>query len=398
MLGHESPRTTKIASLRAPEMEGVDPGFLADRAGGQPRDIVGNAPVAMKKIRIGIIGAGWWATFAHIPAILSRPDAELVAVQSRERDKAERVARDFGAKHACTTVDELLAIPELDAVIVSSTPNVHYAQARAALERGLHVLLEKPMTFTAAEARELVELAAKKNLQLLISCPWHFTAHGIEARRLIASGALGDIRMISVLMTNPLDQLLKGINTSPTHGMQNIYVEPRHGSYNDPAIAGGGQIYCQVSHTAAYLTFLTGVRPAEVFAHFDNAGSVNDIYDVLALKLENGALATIASTGATPMSERNYEVRVFGSKAVLQLELWRGTMTLTDFANQRTEFPPLAEKDVYPGRAPALNLIDAVLDPTKNGSPGTLGLASMEVIEAACQSAGSGRNIIIQRP
>ena len=350
----------------------------------------------MKKISIGVIGAGWWATFAHIPAILSRPEAELVAVQSRERDKAEKIARDFGAKHACTTVDELLAIPDLDAVIVSSTPNVHYAQTKAALERGLHVLLEKPMTFTVAEARELVELAAKKNLQLLISCPWHFTAHGIEARRLIQSGALGDIRMISVLMTNPIDKLLKGINTSPTYGMQNVYVEPRHGSYNDPAIAGGGQIYCQVSHTAAYLTFLTGLRPAEVFAHFDNAGSVNDIYDTLALKLENGALVTIASTGATPMNERHYEVRVFGSQAVLQLELWRGTMTLTDFADKRTEFPPLAEDDVYPGRAPALNLIDAVLDPAKNGSPGTLGLASMEVIESACKSARTGRNVKIR--
>jgi len=352
----------------------------------------------MKKIRVGVIGAGWWATAAHIPAIKSHPAAELVAVQSRERTKAEKIARDFGAKHACTTVEELLALPELDAVIVSSTPNVHYAQTKAALERGLHVLLEKPMTFTAAEAHELVKLAARKKLQLLISCPWHFTAHGVEARRLIQSGALGEIKMISVLMTNPLDKLLKGINTSPTHGMDKVYVEPRHGSYNNPAIAGGGQIYCQVSHAAAYLTFLTGLQPAEVFAHFENAGSVNDIYDALTVKMENGALVTIASTGATPLCERNYEIRVFGSKAILQLELWRGTMTLIDFADKRTDFPPLAANDIYPSQAPALNLIDAVLDPVKNGSPGTLGLASMEVIEAACQSASSGRNIIIQRP
>ena len=129
------------------------------------------------------------------------------------------------------------------------------------------------MTFTADEAHELVELAAQKKLQLLISCPWHFTAHGIEARRLIQSGALGEIKMISVLMTNPIDKLLRGINTTPTHGMDNVYVEPRKGSYNDPAIAGGGQIYCQVSHAAAYLTFLTGLRAAEVYARFDRDGS-----------------------------------------------------------------------------------------------------------------------------
>jgi predicted dehydrogenase len=346
----------------------------------------------MKKVRIGVIGAGWWATFAHIPAINSHPNAELVAVQSRERAKAEKIARDFGAKHPCTGIDEILAIAELDAVVVASTPNVHFTQAKAALERGLHVLLEKPMTFTAGEARELVELAAKKKLQLVMSCPWHFTRHGIEARRLIHSGALGEIKMISVLMTNPIDKLLRGINTSPTHGMEKVYVEPRQGSYNDPEVAGGGQIYCQVSHAAAYLTFLTGLRPAEVFARFDRDGSPNDIYNALTITLENGALVSLASTGATPLAERNYEVRIFGSKAILQLELWRGAMTLIDFADKRTEFKPLAENEIYPSHAPTLNFVDAVLGKKPNGSPGELGLAAMEIIEAACESAQTGRN------
>jgi predicted dehydrogenase len=350
----------------------------------------------MSKVRIGVIGAGWWATSAHIPAIQSRPDAELVAVQSRERAKAEKIARDFGAKNACTTVDEMLALKELDAVIIASTPNVHFTQAKAALERGLHVLLEKPMTFTAAEACKLVELAAKRKLQLVMSCPWHFTAHGIEARRLIHSGALGEIKMISVLMTNPIDKLLRGINTSPTHGMEKVYVEPRHGSYNDPAIAGGGQIYCQVSHAAAYLTFLTGLRPAEVFARFDRDGSPNDIYNALTVTLENGALVSLASTGATPLAERNYEVRVFGSWAILQLELWRGAMSLIDFDGKRTEFKALADSEIYPGQSPALNFIDAILGKAANGSPGELGLASMEIIEAACESAQTGRNEIIR--
>lgn len=345
----------------------------------------------MKKVKIGVIGAGWWATTAHIPAVKSHRDAELFAVQSRERAKAEKIARDFGAQHACTGMEELLALPGLDAVIVSTTPNVHYLQAKAALERGLHVLVEKPMTFTADEARELVEIAAQKKLQLLISCPWHFTAHGIEARRLIHSGALGPIKMISVLMTNPIDKLLRGINTTPTHGMENVYIEPRKGSYNDPAIAGGGQIFCQVSHAAAYLTFLTGLRGAEVYARFDRDGSPNDIYNALTITLEDGALASIASTAATPLCERNFEVRIFGSKAILQLELWRGAMTLIDFADKRTEFKPLAENAIYPCQAPALNFVNAILGRKPNGSPGDLGLAAMEIIEAACESAQTNR-------
>ncbi len=119
---------------------------------------------------------------------------------------------------------------------------------------------------------------------------------------------------------------------------------------------------------------------------------MNDIYDTLNLKLENGALATIASTGATPMGERSYEVRVFGSKAILQLELWRGTMKLIDFAGKQTEFPPLAESEIYPAQSPALNFVDAILGKAPNGSSGDFGLASMEIIEAACESAQTGRN------
>ncbi len=345
----------------------------------------------MKTVRIGVIGAGWWATYAHIPAIQSHSHAQLIAVQSREHAQAERITRDFGAKHTCASVGEMLALEEIDAVIIASTPNVHFTQAQAALDSGRHVLLEKPMTFTAGEARELVELAAKRKLHLVMSCPWHFTRHGIEARRLVRSGALGEIKMISVLMTNPIDKLLRGINTSPTHGREKVYIEPCDGSYNDPAIAGGGQIYCQVSHAAAYLAYLTGLRAAEVFARFDRDGSLNDIYNALTVTLENGALVSLASTAATPLAERNYEVRVFGSRAILQLELWRGTMSLIDFDGQRTEFKALAEDEIYPSQSPALNFIDTILGKIPNGSPGELGLASMEIIEAACVSAKTGR-------
>ncbi len=104
----------------------------------------------------------------------------------------------------------MLDLPGLDAVVIATTPNMHYAQAKTALERGKHVLIEKPMTFTAAEAKELCDLAEAQGVQLLISCPWHFTPHGIEVREMIRRGDLGEIRMISLLMTNPIDKLLTG--------------------------------------------------------------------------------------------------------------------------------------------------------------------------------------------
>jgi predicted dehydrogenase len=349
-----------------------------------------------KNLQVGIIGAGWWATFAHIPAVQAHSCADVLAVQCRTQDKADRVARDFGVPHALTSIDDLLNLPELDAVVIATTPNVHYEQARAALQKGKHVLLEKPMTFTVAEAQELCDLADAQGVQLLISCPWHFTPHGLAARQMIRDGKLGDIRMLSILMTNPIDKLLTGINTAPTHGMDNVYVEPNKGSYNDPKIAGGGQIYCQVSHAAAYIPFLTGLKPNEVYAKFDFAGSPNDIYDALTITLDNGALVTLASTAATPMAERNYEVRVFGTKGILLLELWKGTCEYIPFEGERETLPDIPADQIYPDRGPANNLIDAALGLAPNGSDGRLGLASMEVIEAACQSAKSGQPVKIQ--
>lgn len=343
------------------------------------------------KIKCGVIGAGWWATFAHIPALLGHPNAELIAVQKRNRQEARKVADDFGIPIACTTASELLAIEGLQAIVVCSSPNLHYEQASAALALGKHVLIEKPMTLTVAEGVELVAMARNHGTQFLISCPWHYTAHAKEAQRLVRNGDLGEVRMISVLMTNPISHLLRGDSTQPTHGTP--YMHPREGTYSDPKVAGGGQIYAQVCHVAAYLTFLTGAWPAEVFARFHNDGQALDIYDTLNLQMDDSSIVTIASTGATSVGRRDFELRVFGTKGMLFLDLWHGKMEFVPLVGGPRSFPDLPEDAIYPHQAPALNLIDSILDPRRNQSPATLGVAAMDVIEAACRSAKSGSNV-----
>ena len=345
------------------------------------------------RIKCGVLGAGWWATFAHIPAILSHPRAKLLAIQTNDLDRARKVAADFGVPHYCTDAAELLSIEGLEAVVVSSSPHLHYEQAAAALRLGKHVLIEKPMTLTTNQARHLVELADERNLQFLISCPWHYTSHAPVAQRLIREGRLGKLRMISVLMTNPIDHLLRGESSVPTHGTP--YMHPDIGTYSDPKIAGGGQIYAQVCHVAAYLTFLTSVGVGEVFARFHNDDASLDIYDALNLRMQDDTIVTIASTGATSTNRRTYEIRIFGTKGMLYLDLWRGTMEFISMAGEQQVYPDLAPEDIYPHQAPAANLIDSIFDPSCNRSPAALGVAAMEVIEAACISARSGQNVLI---
>jgi predicted dehydrogenase len=354
------------------------------------------------KVRCAVIGAGWWSTAAHIPALKKHAGAELVAVQKRNLAESRKVADDFGIPIACTTVEEVLAIDGLQAVVIGSTPNVHHAQAKAVLEKGMHVLIEKPMTITAAEAEEIVKLAEKKKVHFLISCPWHFTPHGIAARRLIQSGELGNLKLISVLMTNFVEGLYQGLPWEQVYGessnLQNEakpYLTPRLASYSDPKVAGGGQIYCQVSHAAAYLGFLTGRQPVEVFARFDNAGTGVDVYDALNFKLDDGTMVSLASTGATMPSQRDYEIRVYGTKGMLLMDLWRGKMEFHDHKRNVERYPDLSEDEIYPMFAPVENLIDTILGRVPNGSPASLGLFSMKIIEAACRSARTNANVRI---
>ncbi len=349
-----------------------------------------------------LIGAGWWGTSAHMPALLKHPGADLVAVHDRSREKAEKVSADFGVPMACATLDEVLAIPGLEAVIIATTPNVHFDQARAALEAGMHVLVEKPITLTLAEARVLEELANEKGLVLAVACPWHFTAHGKAARELVRSGCLGEMKMISVLMTNFTLGLYQGkawdhaFEQNPElQKSAEVYVPPATNSYSDPSISGGGQIYCQVSHAAAYLSYLTGRQPAEVFARFDNAGMAVDIYDSLSIKLDDGTLVSMASHGATMLTERHYEVRVYGTEGMILLDLWKGKMEFHARDCQITRYPDLSEEEIYPLFAPTENFIDAILGNAPNVSPGDIGVFSMQIIEAAVASAASGRNIVL---
>ncbi len=346
-----------------------------------------------KKIQCGVIGAGWWATFAHIPSLQEHPDVELVAIQNDNPTEAANIAAAFGIPRSYSRVDDLLAKERIDAVIVSSSANLHFHDAYAALDNGRHVLIEKPMTMTAAEAEDLACLAKKRDLQLLVSCPWHYTAHAGEAKRLVRKRELGDIRMLSILMTNPINDLLRGTNTRPTHGQP--YMHPRRGTYSDPKVAGAGQIYTQVCHAAAYLTFLTGARPMEVFARFHNDGAVLDIYDTVNLRMDDGSIASIASTGATSLERRDFEVRVFGTKGILFLDLWRGKMEFVPLQGEPRSYPQLLQEEIYPHKAPARNLIESILDPQANLAPAEIGVAAMEVIEGACRSAQRGENILV---
>lgn len=171
------------------------------------------------------------------------------------------------------------------------------------------------------------------------------------------------------------------------------YQEPGRRSYADPAISGGGQIYTQVSHIGALLTFLTGREPVEVFARFDNTGANVDVYNVVNVKLEGGAIAGICSTGATRKTKRLLPITIYGTEGVIHLDLFDGTMLFQRMDGASREYPKLTAEELYPCDAPVKNLINVVLGRGKNNSPGELGVAAMKVVDGACQSVRTNSNV-----
>ena len=356
----------------------------------------------MDKIRCAVIGAGWWGTFAHVSALQQHPRAHLVAIQHHDPAKARKIAADFDVPHALTTAEGVLAIDELDAVVVSSTANLHYPQAKAALERGLHVLVEKPMTHTLAQAEELVRLAADNNVQLLVGCTFHYNQHAMEAQRLIQSGALGNINLLGILFMDEVLGLYQGVSWksfAADHPDPEVdakpYIEPGQTSYSDPLVAGGGQIFNQVSHAAALALFLTGDRPVDVYGLMNNADTQVDVYDALAFKLARGSIVSLGSSGRIGKAPRHLDVRVYGTRGVIEIELLQGTMQYWSHEGDSQVFPPLTTDDeLYPRFDPAINLVEVALGEAPNRSPGTIGLDTMKIIEGAVQSARTGRNVV----
>src|SRR5574341_667771 len=146
----------------------------------------------MSKVRIGFIGAGWWVTVNHIPILKTRSDVELAGVCRLGQDFLQKIKTEFGIPFGTEDYHDLLKL-DLDGVVVGSPHHLHYEHALAALEKGCHVLCEKPMTLDAAQAWQLVDTARAKNLHLIVPYGWHYKPFVQRAKQLMEDGEVGEV-------------------------------------------------------------------------------------------------------------------------------------------------------------------------------------------------------------
>jgi phthalate 4,5-cis-dihydrodiol dehydrogenase len=146
-------------------------------------------------MRIGIAGLGT-AGRLLVPAVEKHPDVQLAAVADLVPEARESYAAAHGA-HACPDLDAMLALDEVEAVYVATPTHLHHAHVMAALAAGKHVLVEKPMAPTIAEATEMAEAAERAGLCLVVGHSHGYDPPIAAMREIIASGELGRLRLIN---------------------------------------------------------------------------------------------------------------------------------------------------------------------------------------------------------
>jgi len=352
------------------------------------------------KARIAIVGTGWWSTYTHIPHLAEHPNAELVALADRRPDALKKAADSVGRVKSYTDYNEMLASEELDGVIVSTNHTTHYEVAKAALDAGKHVLMEKPMVMHAREAHELTKLAKSKGLTLIVGYPWNYTESSHRARDIIQSGELGVIQYVSSLFTSMTKEFLSGNDQAYTEVFAGYPVTGPGMAYADPKLSGGGQGHLQVTHSAGSLFFITDLQPDLVSSFMQNWGLKVDITNAISARFKPvgtepavGIFGSTGNIGTTGGGELN--INVYCEHGYIMLDNLTGTLIVKRFADQGEErFGPLPAGDTYPRFATSDNLVDVILGRGENISPAEPAVRVVELLEAAYRSAANDGQVV----
>ncbi|WP_305986239.1 Gfo/Idh/MocA family protein [Roseibium sp. MMSF_3544] len=270
-----------------------------------------------RPIRLGMVGGGKDAFIGAVHRIASRIDGcyELVAgALSSTAEKARESGRELGLKEDRIYADfEEMAKREarlkdgIEAVAVVTPNHVHYAAAKAFLKRGIHVICDKPLTSTLADAKKLVKAA--ENSSALFFLTHNYTGYPMvrQAREMVQNGDLGTIRVVQV--EYPQDWL--------TIEQNNKQADWR----TDPARSGAGGSTGDIgTHAFNLACFITGETPESLAADLQSfvpGRQVDDNGHVM-LRYASGARGMLWCSQVAPGNENNLKIRVYGDKGGLE--------------------------------------------------------------------------------
>jgi len=330
-------------------------------------------------VRFAVVGQGYFAQSAILPAFAGAPDCELVALFSDDTTKLDVLKAKYDVPHALgyDQYDEFLRSRAVDAVYIALPNDKHCDFTVRAAAAGVHVLCEKPMAVNSAEAERMVAACADANVKLMIAYRLHFDEGNMAAVELIQKGKLGEPRFFTSAFSQQVND-------------DNSRTEAQHsdGPLYDVGIYCINAIRYLFRDEPTHVTAFASRRPEDPrFREIDEQGSATLLFG-------DGRMATfVCSFGA--VSTGWYEVvgtegrlRVdpaYTNVESLRLELTVGDKTKTKKFRRRDQVA--GEMQYFASRI----LTDQPIEPS-----GEEGLADMRIIEAIREAARTGTRVALQ--
>jgi len=338
-----------------------------------------------KRLKMGIIGCGAIGERLHTPDFAATPEAELVAFCDIIRGKAEALAARYAPQARIYSDHKaMLRAGGLDAVCVCLPNYLHGPVTIAAVKAGCHVLVEKPMATSSAEAQKMIDAAKKAGVLLMVNqSQRRFPAHR-KAKEVMESGIMGKVLHVTAMFGHPGPE-----GWSPTGKWFFRKREARFGAMADLGV-----------HKADLVRFLTGKEVAAVNAFYGclekKRTDVEDNF-VATLRFADGTLGTLASSWTVKGMEANYTI-LHCANGTLCVGLYPDKPLVANLIKPECEIvfeipPPPTNADVGWGIDIGGAFCKAVLGLEPPYCPGEEGKKSLEVILAAEKAAQTGKTV-----
>ena len=325
----------------------------------------------------GFVGASTWAGAYMIPAVRSQPDARLVGVFSTSPERGARVAEDHGLERSYTSLDALLGDPEIAAVYISTTNDLHAEQTIAAARAGKHVLCEKPLAVTFADAMRMRQACAEAGVVLAVNHHQRGAPTITAMRALVEQGAIGEVVAARIFHARLLPEAFRTWRL-------------------DRPEAGAGVVLDITVHDADTLRFVLGDEIVEVTARTTNQGlAEGSIEDSImgVMRTSRGPLVSFHDSFTVPHAGTGLEVHgTTGS--LFGRDLLMAEPVGDVFLRRDDDVEPVT----IPERWPLYELVVRRFHAAVRGEGAPLasgddGVASLAIALAALESARSGRPV-----
>jgi len=215
-------------------------------------------------VRFGVIGYGYWGPNV-VRNLNQLEEADVLMVCDKSPAARRRIQKAYPKVQITTNANDLIGSPEIDAVAVVTPVWTHYELAKAALENGKHIFVEKPFTSNVAQAEELIELAAKKNLKIMVDHTFLFTGAVKKIRQLLDEGALGSLYYYDSTRVN-LGLFQHDVNVIWDLAPHDLSIMDYLIQENPEAIVATGQTHLNGYEDVAFITLYF---PDKMIAHLN---------------------------------------------------------------------------------------------------------------------------------